>query len=105
MIAGTRCGIRDGFFDKFALLEDETPATDPQTIKDSPTFRVMCVENQDDYKRLDSQTIHDAFFNVDSAVESGCFMVNSETIDLANNIDYSVRMSQQKSPFNRRRVL
>lgn len=100
----TRCGLRD-FFDSFEKLHDEEITVDKsKKVTDHPTFRVMSIENEDDYKKISDEDIFDAFFDMYTALESGYFISESETLELASKIEANVQ-STAKSSYQKRRVL
>ncbi len=102
----TRCGIKLSIFSNlFAELEDESESVQNTHSKweTNPTFKLMKVETDKDLDALDFQTIRDGFFNMYDALD--LFLTSSDTLDLANNVDYKVRAGNEISPFRRRRVL
>lgn len=101
----TRCGIKKDIFKLFDSLEDEGKKLSSIAVQEqNPVYRAMCVRNDADFCELSDEIIHDAFFGVDKAIQENLFLDESPTMDLANDITFT--MSQQnKSPFRRRRIL
>ena len=101
----TRCGIKKDIFKLFDSLEDEGEKLSSIAVQEqNPVYRAMCVRNEEESLLLSDAEIHDAFFGVDEAIRDNLFLDESPTMDIANDITFT--MSQQtKSPFRRRRIL